>query len=239
MGYVLSSMTNCIPVISTPEVLTQEYVEHNLQNVINSLDSRIKESNDNAEVHLQSAIRYRRSKNKKSAMVSMRKYKLEQKRAETFENQKINLENQLNGAKDQDLALQAVTALNEHKKIVSKQLGSANVDEVTDLMHTLTEQREMLNEVQIAISSPFVDTTDIDYDYTEDDLMSELDSIAFTYGENVESDITIEVVGEESDHISDPPIPSKRKKEKAKQKRKRKAPVPRKLPIEEILKTTT
>eukprot|EP01115_Flamella_aegyptia_P004861 TRINITY_DN20675_c0_g1_i1.p1 TRINITY_DN20675_c0_g1~~TRINITY_DN20675_c0_g1_i1.p1 ORF type:complete len:216 (+),score=63.96 TRINITY_DN20675_c0_g1_i1:53-700(+) len=121
----------------------------------------------------QEAKKYMQQKNKRGALMCLKRKKTYETQMEKLAGARMNIEQQVMTLEGASVSLEAMNAMkmgaNSMKTIHKEQL---NIDKVDDTMDEIREQMDIANEISDAISQPLGGET-----FDEDDLLSELEDL--------------------------------------------------------------
>jgi len=185
MGTIISKMTNCLPIGIATGVIPPEYVEETMEELMKSYDDKISFCDDSITTLTNEAILLKKRHKLKQALEKYKRVKLLEAKKANYEKQKLNIESQLTMATDSRLTIETIKVMGEHRNILTREYGEQAVEEATKLMDTLRDQQGDMEQIQRTLAEPLADATDIDYSFADDNqLMQELEAIAFAQGEN-------------------------------------------------------
>lgn len=119
------------------------------------------------------AREYTRLKNKRAALMSLKKRKLYEAQMEGVENNIMRINEQQMMLENQRTTVEAVSALSNAAKASKQTMHEMKVDDVDDVLANINEQNENMEQINAAMGQPIGPSADID----EDDLLAEFEEM--------------------------------------------------------------
>lgn len=119
------------------------------------------------------AREYTRLKNKRAALMSLKKRKLYEAQMEGVENNIMRINEQQMMLENQRTTVEAVSALSNAAKASKQTMHEMKVDDVDEVLANINEQNENMEQINAAMGQPIGPAADID----EDDLLAEFEEM--------------------------------------------------------------
>jgi len=142
---------------------------------------RVKETLDmleKREKHLQSKIdkelkiaKENAQKNKKAALMALKRKKLYEAEVEKMMNTRMNLEAQVIQIENASVNFEVLQAMKQGASALKNIHGSVNIERVEDTVDEIQEQMDLANEISNVIGQPMGNTID------DDELLAELEEL--------------------------------------------------------------
>lgn len=113
------------------------------------------------------------TKNKRQALVHLKRKKRYEKQLRNVDGTLSNIEEQVDALQNAQANAQIFKNMADGSKVLKQAHGNMNVDQVHDVMDDIEEQQQLSQEISDALSGPVGFGTDID----EDELMAELEEL--------------------------------------------------------------
>jgi len=111
------------------------------------------------------------AKNKRAALMALKRKKAYQGQIEKISGAKLTLEQQVMAIEDANINLEAMGAMKMGAQAMRGIHGSLNIDKVDDTMEEIRDQMDIANEINDAISKP----VGFGMEFDDDELNAELD----------------------------------------------------------------
>jgi charged multivesicular body protein 4 len=113
------------------------------------------------------------AKNKRGALMALKRKKAYQGQIEKISGAKLTLEQQVMAIEDANINLEAMGAMKMGAQAMRGIHGSLNIDKVDDTMEEIRDQMDIANEINDAISKP----VGFGMEFDDDELSAELDEL--------------------------------------------------------------
>jgi len=140
---------------------TIEMLDKREQYLQKKIDHELEEAKKNA------------SKNKRGAMMALKRKKAYMGQIEKIGGAKLTLEQQVMAIEDANINLEAMGAMKMGAQAMRGIHGSLNIDKVDDTMEEIREQMDIANEINDAIAKP----VGFGMEFDDDELSAELDEL--------------------------------------------------------------
>lgn len=144
-----------------------------MQGTLANLEKRERLLQKKAQMEVQKAKEYTRSKNKSAALACLKRKKMYEQQANNLANNQLRIHEQMILLENTKATTETVDALRAGASQMTAMQKATNIDDVDKVMDEINEATDMQRAVQDALGTPVGMAADLD----EDDLLNELEEL--------------------------------------------------------------